>query len=30
MSGQTVKIRSSEGGEFDCYLVAPKADAAQD
>jgi carboxymethylenebutenolidase len=27
MSGQTVKIRSSEGGEFDCYLVAPKADA---
>jgi carboxymethylenebutenolidase len=30
MSGQTVKIRSSEGGEFDCYLVAPKADAAKD
>src|SRR6202050_4189865 len=27
MSAQTVKIRSSEGGEFDCYLVAPKADA---
>jgi carboxymethylenebutenolidase len=27
MSGQTVKIRSSEGGEFDCYLVAPKAGA---
>ena len=27
MSGQTVKIRSSEGGEFDCYLVAPKADS---
>src|ERR1700730_13492034 len=27
MSGQTVKIRSSEGGEFDCYLVAPKSDA---
>src|SRR5690348_5664765 len=25
MSGQTVKIRSSEGGEFDGYLVAPKA-----
>jgi carboxymethylenebutenolidase len=25
MSGQTVKIRSSEGGEFDCYLVAPEA-----
>ena len=30
MSGQTVKIRSSEGGEFDCYLVTPKADAAKD
>ena len=28
MSGQTVKIRSSEGGEFDCYLVVPKAEAA--
>src|SRR3984957_17394878 len=27
MSGQTVKIRSSEGGEFDCYLVTPKAEA---
>jgi carboxymethylenebutenolidase len=27
MSAQTVKIRSSEGGVFDCYLVAPKADA---
>jgi carboxymethylenebutenolidase len=27
MSGQTVKIRSGEGGEFDCYLVAPKSDA---
>src|SRR5580700_8811684 len=26
MSAQTVKIRSSEGGEFDCYLVVPKAD----
>jgi carboxymethylenebutenolidase len=26
MSGQTVKIRSSEGGEFDCYLVAPAPD----
>ena len=26
MSGQTVKIRSSEGGEFDCYLVAPTAE----
>jgi carboxymethylenebutenolidase len=28
MSGQTIKIHSSEGGEFDCYLAAPKADAA--
>src|ERR1700690_3827330 len=27
MSAQSVKIRSSEGGEFDCYLVAPKSDA---
>ena len=27
MSGQTVKIRSSEGGEFDCYLAATAADA---
>jgi carboxymethylenebutenolidase len=27
MSGQDVKIHSSEGGEFDCYLVAPKSDA---
>jgi carboxymethylenebutenolidase len=26
MSGQTVKIRSSGGGEFDCYVVAPKTD----
>src|ERR1700692_2522534 len=25
MSGQTVKIRSSAGGEFDCYLVAPNS-----
>jgi carboxymethylenebutenolidase len=24
MSGQTIKIRSSEGGEFDCYLAAPQ------
>ena len=24
MSGKTIKIRSSEGGEFDCYLVAPQ------
>jgi carboxymethylenebutenolidase len=29
MSGQTVKIRSSEGGEFDCYLVVPKAEAGK-
>jgi carboxymethylenebutenolidase len=28
MSGNTVKIRSSSGGEFDCYLVLPKTDAA--
>jgi carboxymethylenebutenolidase len=27
MSAQTVKIRSSEGGEFDCYLVAPAPEA---
>ena len=27
MSGQTVKIRLSGGGEFDCYLVVPKTDA---
>lgn len=26
--GKTVKIRSSGGGDFDCYLVAPKTDAA--
>lgn len=26
MSGQTVKIRASGGGEFDCYLVVPKTD----
>src|ERR1700692_2490558 len=26
-AGTSVKIRSSGGGEFDCYLVAPKADA---
>ncbi len=26
-AGKTVKIRSSGGGEFDCYLVTPKADA---
>src|ERR1700722_20440991 len=23
MSGKTIKIRSSGGGEFDCYLVEP-------
>jgi carboxymethylenebutenolidase len=28
MSGNTIKIRSSGGGEFDCYLVTPEADAA--
>jgi len=28
MSGKTVKIRSSSGGEFDCYLVTPKTDTA--
>jgi carboxymethylenebutenolidase len=27
MSGQTVKVRSSDGGEFDCYLATPKSDA---
>ena len=26
-AGKTVKIRSSGGGEFDCYLVVPKSDA---
>ena len=26
--GKTVKIRASGGGEFDCYLVTPKTDAA--
>ena len=26
-TGKTVKIRSSGGGEFDCYLVTPKTDA---
>ncbi|HEX4041907.1 MAG TPA: dienelactone hydrolase family protein [Xanthobacteraceae bacterium] len=26
MSGQTVKIRASGGGEFDCYLVVPNTD----
>lgn len=28
MSGHNVKIRSSDGGEFDCYLAVPKTDAA--
>jgi carboxymethylenebutenolidase len=28
MSGKTIKIRSSGGGEFDCYLATPKEDAA--
>ena len=28
MSGKTIKIRSSGGGEFDCYLVTPKTDVA--
>jgi carboxymethylenebutenolidase len=27
MSGQTIKIGSSESGEFDCYLAVPQADA---
>jgi len=27
-AGQTVKIRASGGGEFDCYLVAPQTDSA--
>jgi len=27
MSGQSVKVRSSEGGEFDCYLVEPQSSA---
>src|ERR1700691_6334316 len=26
MSGKDVKIRSSGGGEFDCYLAIPKTD----
>jgi carboxymethylenebutenolidase len=28
MSGKDVKIRSSGGGEFDCYLAVPKTDTA--
>jgi carboxymethylenebutenolidase len=27
LSGKTIKIRSSERGEFDCYLVAPPTEA---
>ena len=27
MQGRNVKVRSSEGGEFDCYRVAPRAGA---
>jgi carboxymethylenebutenolidase len=26
MSGKNVKVRSSEGGEFDCYLATPRAE----
>src|SRR5262252_5602676 len=26
MPGKTILIRSSEGGELDCYLVAPETD----
>jgi carboxymethylenebutenolidase len=26
MFGKTIRIRSSEGGEFDCYLAAPETD----
>ena len=26
MTGQTVKIRASSGGEFDCYVVVPETD----
>jgi carboxymethylenebutenolidase len=26
MSGETAKIRASGGGEFDCYVIAPKTD----
>jgi len=28
MSGKTVKIRATGGGEFDCYLVVPKTNSA--
>jgi len=27
MQGKNVRVRSSEGGEFDCYLVTPRAGA---
>jgi carboxymethylenebutenolidase len=27
MPGKNIKVRSSEGGEFDCYLAAPRAGA---
>ncbi len=27
-AGKTVKVRSSAGGEFDCYLAMPKSDSA--
>jgi carboxymethylenebutenolidase len=26
MAGETIKLRSSEGGEFDCYLALPQSD----
>jgi len=26
MAGETVKIRASGGGEFDCYVIAPKTE----
>ena len=26
MSGETIKIRANGGGEFDCYVIAPKGD----
>ena len=26
MSGKTIKVRSTERGEFDCYLALPKAE----
>ena len=27
MQGRNVRVRSSEGGEFDCYRVSPRAGA---